>query len=320
MLNIVCMIKPFLLSIVISILFLRFYILVALQKKIIDIPNERSSHSIAKPRGAGILFPILLLFTAFDSSLYLALIIAFIGFMDDLYHLSSKKRLVVQIIVSLLFLWMNREVFGNVDTIPFYLLLILFVSSINTFNFIDGIDGILTTLCMSGLFWMFFSTQRLPHPNLIFAVMILLGALVGFLFFNWSPSKCFMGDVGSGYLGFICFALYLFCFGSSYRSLILFCILYSPIFADCTFTLLKRIKEKKKFMEAHREHLYQKLSIKWKSHPKVTLLYGCYSAFITGPLFYYGNKSSLSSTSLLGILILVSLPVFIASSFKSIRS
>jgi UDP-N-acetylmuramyl pentapeptide phosphotransferase/UDP-N-acetylglucosamine-1-phosphate transferase len=148
---------------------------------------------------------------------------------------------------------------------------------INLTNFMDGMDGLTGSeslhLCLGFLILLFISqtpefwaSQAEPFSPMVYAAC-LFGAVTGFLFWNWPRAKLFLGDVGSIPLGFLLgyFMLMLAYQGYWYIALAL------PLYylADATITLLRRILEKKKFWQAHREHFYQKAAMAVKTQEQV---------------------------------------------------
>ena len=250
-----------------------------LKKSILDIPNERSSHTIPTPRGGGLAIIItfyigvLIFKSSIDIELFLALFtalpIAIISLIDDIQPLSSKVRLIVQTFSTILALYF----LGGVNFIDFtlfqlsgwWLNVIAFFSILwltNLYNFLDGIDGYAssqTVIIGIGLFLFFANPLSL----------VLLAGSLGFLLFNWHKASIFMGDVGSATLGFIV-AIFIFS-DTSNGNIYIWLVLLSLFWIDASVTLLRRYLNKEKISTAHRKHAYQRLTqIGW-SHSKVVL-------------------------------------------------
>jgi Fuc2NAc and GlcNAc transferase len=96
-------------------------------------------------------------------------------------------------------------------------------------------------------------------------------ASLGFLVWNWPPAKIFMGDVGSGYLGFVIAVLAIADARSNPVALFVWFILAAVFFVDATVTLIRRWRRGERVLEAHRMHGYQWLSRRWNGHRPVTL-------------------------------------------------
>ena len=250
-----------------------------LKKSILDIPNERSSHTTPTPRGGGLAIIItfytgVFIFRSFiDMELFLALFtalpIAIISLVDDIQPLSSIVRLIVQAFSTILALYF----LGGVNFIDFtlfqlsgwWLNIIAFFSILwltNLYNFLDGIDGYAssqTVIIGIGLF-LFFSNPL---------GLVLLAGSLGFLLFNWHKASIFMGDVGSATLGFIV-AIFIFS-DTSNGNIYIWLVLLSLFWIDASVTLFRRYLNKEKISTAHRKHAYQRLTqIGW-SHSKVVL-------------------------------------------------
>jgi Fuc2NAc and GlcNAc transferase len=102
--------------------------------------------------------------------------------------------------------------------------------------------------------------------------MILTASTFGFILYNWSPAKIFMGDVGSGYLGIVVGGLSLMAAKQQASLLWVWIILLAVFVSDATITLIRRLLRKQKPHVAHRSHAYQHLAIRFNSHSKVALV------------------------------------------------
>lgn len=256
----------------------------AIQKSILDIPNERSSHSIPTPRGGGVAVAIswfsgltfLFITRGIDERLFLALVsgipLAVSGLFDDFFSLKPGIRLFIQICCSILALYF----LGGLQTIHFfdfsfsksYVLffgaIIAIVWSVNLFNFLDGIDGYITTEVL----FIALSVFILTGDNV---GLLLAFALLGFLFWNWQKAKIFMGDVGSTLLGFTIAVLAIYHQNNNTSSLAVWLILSSVFWFDGTITLLRRILNNEHLSTAHKKHAYQRIVQAGFSHQKTVL-------------------------------------------------
>ena len=145
---------------------------------------------------------------------------------------------------------------------------IMLLWMINLFNFMDGINGIAGFEALFVLLSMHAlgAGQTLISPSLM---AITVGAIVGFLLWNFPGGKVFLGDVGSIFLGSL---LGVYLVGSLYVEGGLFwsyLILPGVFIVDSSFTLLVRLSSGLRITEAHRSHAYQRLSRKWGSQAKV---------------------------------------------------
>jgi UDP-N-acetylmuramyl pentapeptide phosphotransferase/UDP-N-acetylglucosamine-1-phosphate transferase len=258
-------------------LILLFYFRLALQFKIIDKPNQRSSHSRITIRGAGIIFPIAIflqtLFSGFQYPFFTSglLLISIVSFYDDIRPLSNKIRLFVHLIaVSLLFLQ------ADLLSSPVWIIFgayILVIGTINAYNFMDGINGITGTYSLITIL----SLYSINETQIAFVfsewLIIVAISLLVFNFFNFrKKARCFAGDVGSVSMAFIIiFFLLLLIFKTQdlkYIGLLLFYGL------DTVTTLIFRLIRRENIFEAHRNHFYQHLAnVKGWPHLRVSALY-----------------------------------------------
>jgi glycosyltransferase WbpL len=265
----------------------------AVRRGVLDMPNERSSHSTATPRGGGA--AIVLVVNA--ASLVLqwlgalprglcavllggGLAVALVGFLDDRRTLLPGVRFAVHLGAAAWALWCLGGLpplrFGA-EVVPLgwpgqALALVGIVWVLNLFNFMDGIDGIAAAEAVfvslaGGLLGLLVGTaQGVPAIAWIFGA-----ACAGFLFWNWPPARIFMGDVGSGYLGYLIAVFALAASHADPAAVWVWLILGGVFFADATVTLVRRGARGERVHEAHRSHAYQRLARRWSSHRRVTL-------------------------------------------------
>jgi UDP-N-acetylmuramyl pentapeptide phosphotransferase/UDP-N-acetylglucosamine-1-phosphate transferase len=274
-------------------------------KAILDHPNERSSHSVATPRGGGIgvllitLPALALSFFYFDAIqlehicvLGALLALALISWLDDLKNLGPAVRFLVQFLGAGLVLavmdFPANGVFhvGLPFGVEYALLLLGWVWFINLFNFMDGIDGICAIEVISigaGLFILSFITSDF-NPLYGHIGMILAACALGFLWWNWHPAKMFMGDVGSISIGFLLGWLLIKLAVSGFLAAALILPLYYLM--DATITLVKRVLRKEKVWQAHREHYYQQATQKGMRHDHVVKIIGVLNICLIGLSYF----------------------------------
>jgi Fuc2NAc and GlcNAc transferase len=265
----------------------------ALKNNVIDIPNSRSSHTQPTPRGGGvaivITFLIAIAVATFDEKISYQIgipffissaLVAIIGFIDDHGHIDAKWRLLVHLLASFIIVYSLNALpellmFGVIidfGLAGYAIAVISFIWMLNLFNFMDGIDGLagiegLTSSFFAGLFLLFID----PNSYFVMLHWLLAASILGFLILNFPPAKIFMGDSGSGFLGFVFASLLLVSANIDQKMLWIWLILLGVFIVDATFTLLHRLIKKEKLHEAHRTHAYQYASRKFNSHFKVTI-------------------------------------------------
>jgi Fuc2NAc and GlcNAc transferase len=266
---------------------------VAIARGILDSPNARSSHVHPTPRGGGIAIvvtslaamAVLVWFGRLDAHLFYALAgggaaVALVGHLDDRGRIGIVGRFTVHIAAAI---WATIWV-GGVTEIPWgesvlslgYLgtpLAVLgIVWALNLFNFMDGIDGIAASQAVfmsgAGAVLGLLAGTSISTPA---AGMVLAAASLGFLAWNWPPARIFMGDVGSGYLGFALAVIGLSAMNERAVMLPVWLILGGIFFIDATVTLLRRLARRERVYEAHRSHAYQWQARRWSSHLRVTI-------------------------------------------------
>ena len=254
------------------------------KNRILDIPNERSSHSLPTPKGGGLAIviawyigiTILFFFGAVSSNLYFALLsgilLAAISLLDDVFDIQPVIRLSVQtitVIISFILLKGIQTVYiGDKDIFPMIILytitIVGMVWFINLYNFLDGIDGYASFEAITiGLALYFFTGQSIN--------LILIASVSGFLIWNWPKARIFMGDVGSTQLGFVIVVLGVYFHNEHKLSIICWLILLAPFWFDATLTLYRRWRNNEKLSQAHRKHIYQRLVQSGFSHLKVDI-------------------------------------------------
>ncbi len=287
---------------------------------VVDTPNSRSSHSQPTPRGGGIalilaiaLGVIVLFF--FDRTLpphieiiaICAFILSVISWVDDIRSLPPLARFVPQILCITLILYIAP--LGNISALDFLpiwaqsvIVGLAWLWFINLFNFMDGVDGIsgVQTIIITCGIIAITASAALP-TFLVETSGIIAAATIGFLVWNWPPSKIFLGDVGSITLGFLLgwALLQLVIAGYTLAAI----IIPGYYLADATYTLCSRLLKGEKIWQAHRQHAYQQAIQHGMSHMMVTILTG-----ILGGVLIFLSVISLSwpITSAVSALALIS--------------
>lgn len=268
----------------------------AIKNSLLAEINERSSHTIPTPHGGGIAIAITwfigltyLFFTdLINTSLYYALmtgaIIAIVSYLDDLFELSAKIRLLAQTVVAILGLYFLggfeslNLFFFNIDNqlITNIFAFIMIIWFINLYNFLDGIDG------YAGSEAVFLSLAG----YLLFGgdyFLVLIFAVLGFLVWNWHKAKIFMGDTGSTLLGYNVAIFTIYYANIKDSDFWTWIILFGLFWFDATLTLYRRYRNKEQLSQAHKKHAYQRLNQSGWSHDRVTI----YSILCNVVLFFF---------------------------------
>ncbi len=238
------------------------YFRIARYYKILDHPNDRSLHQRPTIRGGGIIFPLTaLLFFAFTSRpeglfIFALILVSSIGFIDDIKSLGSAIRFVVQAVAFAIIFFIV-----DLSEIPYWLVAVMFivaVGAINTFNFMDGINGITGAYSLVTLGSLLFVNLYIVHfTNSDFIEAIVLSVLV-FGFFNFrKKAVCFAGDVGSLSIGFIILFLLIELISVSGNYCVV--IVLSVYGVDSILTIIHRLLRKENIFKPHKLHLFQEL-------------------------------------------------------------
>jgi len=271
------------------------------RKRFLDNPNERSLHSTPKPRGGGIVVAVLVILALSfhlstdglgekkDFLILLSLVmVAGIGFLDDLFSISALPRLLVHLSAALIFclsmsvFYLDGFLSPGLDGVVKFLLLFLSVLwmawSANAFNFMDGADGIAGLQSIVAGFGVVGIGHFLNDPLVMWIGGCLAATMAGFLFHNWNPAKIFLGDVGSSFAGFLLGAIPVLVLnigeGDSYAFAPLLAIgIAWPFYFDAGITLIRRLIRRERIWLPHREHAYQRIILGGATHSSVSVAY-----------------------------------------------
>ncbi len=269
----------------------------ALGWQILDVPNQRSSHESPTPRGGGLAIVVLSLAGYSGYGLWLAAppkaiiyiylagaaLIALISWIDDVRGLPNRVRFGVHLLSAILII-LGIGAAWKIVAVPFFgdvalgmlgtvLALFWIVGLTNTYNFMDGIDGIAAAQAlMAGAGWMILGAMS-DQGDCVAIGLLIAAASAGFLWWNLPPAKIFMGDVGSAFLGFTFAVLPVIAAQRNNRLAAAGMILVWPFVFDSVFTLLRRLSKGENIFQAHRSHLYQRLVQNGWTHGQVSSLY-----------------------------------------------
>ena len=213
-----------------------------LEKYLLVVPSKRRINKNSIPQGGGIFFVLASFFhfNLIGIKLFSAIPLLIVSFLDDLFEISWKLRLSIQVFSSILLISNLPQFLIEFNSLIYFiypLFILTSTSIINITNFMDGLDGlvggsmfiVILTICFDlGLNLNFF-----------------LGALLGFLILNWAPAKIFMGDIGSNFLGFLFISLIME--SKNLENMICYLLLLFPLIIDSTSCLLRRILNEEKY-------------------------------------------------------------------------
>lgn len=259
-------------------------IVYARHRQLLDQPGERRSHHVPTARGGGIsivlvmlaVLPFCLDMRGWPLPIIGLALVAAVGWWDDHRSLPALPRLAVHLLAAGLLgavLWLQGD--------PIWLVLFaigLAVVLTNVWNFMDGINGIaasqalLVALAVYGL---------VASPLIAALGLALALACAGFLPFNFPHARVFMGDVGSGALGYLLAMLVVLAASNSKspaQDVLVLMLPLSAFLIDAGYTLLRRMLCGERWWQPHRQHLYQQLTDRWQTHWKVTLVFGLWTA------------------------------------------
>ena len=268
--------------------------------QVMDIPNERSSHSRPVPKSGGI--AVVLVFLVGTMAIYFyarvariddwqlvsfiscGVLVAAVSFVDDITQSSFFAKAVAQAVCTGLVLAsglviknLNLPILGDVPLggVGYVLTFLWIVGLTNAYNFMDGLDGLAAGVAVvAGAFLVAIAFSQ----NSLFVYLTtytLIAGVAGFLVFNFPPARIFMGDVGSAFLGFT-FATLAVIGASLDRGHLSFYVvpllLFQFIF-DTIFTFVRRLIRGERVHQAHRSHLYQLLNRMGFSHLQISLFH-----------------------------------------------
>ena len=287
------------------------YCKIAIRYNIADTPDLRRSHNTPTIRGVGIIFPlsVVMWFYIYEiSSIYFLLglvLISMVSFLDDLFNLNPINRIIAHILSSI-FLLLQFDLF-NFNLLFLFILVILIVGWFNSFNFMDGINGITSLYSSLCLFTLYIVGYSRNIYDLQLILIVLLSLLV-FSFLNFRKQAiAFAGDVGSISLSYIiAFLMIALILNTNEISYILFLSVYG---IDSSITIIQRLFKGENIFKPHRTHLYQYLANekKW-SHLLISIIYFFIQLFINLIVLFVilpSEYSVLLSMLVLFILVLI---------------
>lgn len=277
---------------------------------LLDHPNERSSHRAVIPRGGGLAILAALVvtlglrrsdWTATPEMLALlagGALVALVGLLDDRYGWPPLPRFLCHLAAAVVLVAST----GGIERLPLPppldlptgplaspLAVLWVVGVLNFVNFMDGIDGLAS---VQGAITGMALALALFEPSGSLLAIALAGGCAGFLVFNWAPARIFLGDVGSGLVGYTLAAIPLLASaGAKAHAVLLAATSLSFFLADPGACLLRRVVRGERWYEAHRQHLYQRWVAAGAGHARVSAWIGLGSVAVTalGLLAWWTN-------------------------------
>jgi Fuc2NAc and GlcNAc transferase len=297
----------------------------ALSKALLDVPNARSSHAAATPRGGGLAIVLTLLVggvvlcTVESAPWHLCVallgagsLVALVGWLDDLGHVAARWRLVAHSLAAIWALYWLGEVpvvgvFGlelGRGWIWQGVAIVYVIWLVNLYNFMDGIDGIAgieaVTVAIGIVIVILVSGRGVESAPSSFAAILAASAL-GFLVWNFPKAWIFMGDVGSGFLG-MTFGVLSLQAGLISAELFWSCLILLGVFVvDATWTLWRRLLRGDRIHEAHRSHAYQHAARRLGHHFGVSSAVGALNLIWLLPIACLAAVGAMEGIVLLGV-------------------
>ena len=276
----------FLPAMLLSVALTGIVMVVLLRQAILDLPNERSSHTVPTPRGGGwglmlALLPFWIWSTWLTGRLYQpdelvliggALALMAMSWIDDRRGLGAGVRFLAQMgMIAAVMATLPGDLSISDGLLPLPLdrlvAAVIWLWFVNLFNFMDGIDGIAGgSAAAMGFGLMLVSLRHGPSQLEAFRSAMIIAVSLGFLYWNWNPAKIFLGDIGSVPLGYLLgFGLIRLAMDGGQLPALIIALYY---LADATITLLRRLKRRERVWQAHREHYYQRSIQLGRSHAR----------------------------------------------------
>ncbi|HVR80573.1 MAG TPA: glycosyltransferase family 4 protein [Luteimonas sp.] len=258
----------------------------ALHRRLLDQPGDRRSHAVATPRGGGVAIVIALLVgigwlifiersarTPVPTPLLEAAaiglaLVAGIGWIDDHRPLSPWLRLAVHVLAAMILALGSHAETGNtvLALAAFGLALVL----VNVWNFMDGIDGLAASqAALAAIGYALFAGL----DTSAWLAVALAAACAGFLPFNLPPARIFLGDVGSGALGFALATVVVGLAGHAGSASFVLLLPLSAFLIDATLTLTARMFRGERWWQPHVQHAYQRWAQRTGRHGVATAAY-----------------------------------------------
>ncbi len=300
----------FWICLILSFVGLWIYSKVAVKLGIVDIPNERSSHNQVTLRGGGLVLILMavynLVITPDQQTMLLAgsLLIGIVtGFLDDRYGLPTLIRFGLYLLAAGILLLGVLQL-HHFDTLIWFPLFIVMLGAVNTYNFMDGINGITALYSLVFIITTLFLLSDLKLSNYMNVLLGFGAFFLAFLYFNHrKKAMLFLGDSGSVSMGLLAafFVVYLGVKLETWTPIILLGV-YG---VDSVGTIIIRLIKRENILQAHKSHLYQDIvHIIGLSHLKVSWIYASLQ-LIVNVIFVVSLSQNQHNITVLILLILL---------------
>jgi len=259
--------------------FVKISILIAEKFGIIDEPGERKVHSVKTPRMGGmgifISFHIVLMYSYLflpslkDKIIYLfigGILVFTVGIFDDIYSLKPSYKLLIEVLAALILIYGDIRITLYIKSyfITSIITILWVVGITNSFNLLDNMDGLSAGLGSIASFFLFCTALRSGNQELALIFLSFSCVLLGFLRFNFTPAKTFMGDCGSLYIGYMLstFAImgnYVSNSKLSHFPLLIPLFIFSIPIYDTLSVIIIRLKNKKPIFIGDKNHFSHRL-------------------------------------------------------------
>jgi len=297
----------------------------AVRRALLDVPTPRSSHTRPTPRGGGLAIAAAIVVTvclgclaglipgrACTALVGGAVAVALVGWLDDLAHVPAPVRAMVHFGAAV---WAVAWL-GGMPVLAVgagavrlgwpgaALAVVGVVWLVNLYNFMDGIDGLAAAEALIVGATASVLLMLRGDGGLALVAGLVGSASAGFLFWNWAPARIFMGDVGSGMLGFAFGVLAVAGERSGSLPALAWVTLLAVFVVDATVTLVRRVARGERWYLAHRSHAYQRLVQSGWSHAQVVAGASAVNIALAGAA-WWGLRTGASGAVCLGTLVAV---------------